>query len=430
VTAGGRVEPAKANDMRRPWPQLLRSALACTALVLAAAAPSAQAAPPADPNETCLACHQDKDAKGSSGKSIAVDPARFAKSVHGEVKLACTSCHADVSEKKIPHPEKLKPVDCATCHDKAVSDYRKTVHGMARKGGSEAAATCVDCHGKHDILRSKEEASRTSKANLEATCGTCHGKESIAGKEKMPGGNVAGKFHDSIHGRALAGAARASAPTCTNCHGAHDIRSRDDPASSSSRAKVPDTCGTCHTKERQQYVNGKHGKLRQEGNLASPGCTDCHSAHAIQAPTQPAFKAAVIKECGTCHADYLATYRDTFHGQVTALGYTSVATCASCHGAHDIRPASDPASMVSPQNRPATCLKCHAGATVSFAGWDPHANKHDSARNPLYYWSARFMELLLIGVFSFFGLHTALWLYRSLRERGGPRPPNPPPEAH
>jgi hypothetical protein len=389
------------------------------ALVLAGAGLLAPApADAADPNETCLACHSDKDAKGSGGKSIAVEPAKFAKSVHGEAKLPCTSCHTDVSEKKIPHAEKLKPVDCGTCHDKAVAEYKDTAHGKARKGGSAAAATCVDCHGKHDILRSKDPASRTSHANLEATCATCHGKEAVAGA-KMPGGAVASQFHDSIHGKALAGAAQSAAPTCTNCHGAHSIRTKDDEKSSVNRARIPETCGSCHTKERQQYVQGKHGKLRQEGNLGSPGCTDCHSAHRIQKPDTPAFQAQVIAECGTCHANYMETYRETFHGQVTNLGYMSVATCASCHGAHDIRPASDPASTVSPQNRPATCMKCHKGATVSFAGWDPHANKHDAARNPVYFYMGQFMKWLLIGVFSFFGLHTALWLYRSLRALKG-----------
>jgi hypothetical protein len=302
----------------RPDLLLRFAARILAACVLACAAPLAAAAT-ADPNETCLACHGDKDAKGSSGGSIAVDAAKFAKSVHGEAKLPCTACHADVSEKKIPHPEKLKPVDCATCHEKPVAEYRDTVHGKARKGGSQVAATCVDCHGKHDILRSKDSASRTNHTNLEATCATCHGKATI-GNAKMPGGAVASQFHDSIHGKALAGAARASAPTCTNCHGAHSIRSKEDEKSAVHRARIPDTCGSCHTKQREQYVNGRHGKLRQEGSLASPGCSDCHSAHRIQQHDTPAFKAQVIAECGTCHSDYMKTYRDTFHGQVTALG--------------------------------------------------------------------------------------------------------------
>jgi hypothetical protein len=368
------------------------------------AVPGAWAAT-ADPNETCLACHGDKDA------------GKHAKSVHGQAGLECTACHADVSAKKLPHAEKLKPVDCATCHEKPVADYRATVHGMARKGGSTAAATCVDCHGKHDILRSKDSASRTSHANVEATCAACHGKEAMRGQAKMPGGAVAKTFHDSIHGRALAGAARGSAPTCNNCHGSHDIRGKANEKSRVHRANIPDTCGSCHTKEREHFGRGQHGKLRQEGNLAAPGCTDCHSAHDIQPHSAPSFQAAVIKECGNCHADYASTYRDTFHGQVTSLGYTRMATCASCHGSHEILPASNPASKISPQNRLKTCQQCHAGATANFAEYDPHASKHDPKRNFVYYWTAKLMGLLLLGVFTFFGIHTVLWFYRSLREK-------------
>jgi len=391
-------------------------------LALLATTDARSAAPAPDPNETCIACHGDKDAKGSSGKSIAVDAAAFAKSVHGQLNLECTACHTDVSAKKLPHAEKLKPVDCAMCHEKPVAEYRATVHGMARKGGSTAAATCVDCHGKHDILRSRDAASRTSHNNLEATCGSCHAKET-RGSVKMPGGAVAAQFHDSIHGRALAGAARGSAPTCTNCHGAHSIRSKTSDESRVSRAKIPDTCGTCHQKERELFGRGHHGKLRQEGNLAAPGCTDCHSAHRIQLHNDASFQASVIKECGNCHADYASTYRDTFHGQVTSLGYTRMATCASCHGAHEILPASNPASTVSPQNRLKTCQKCHQGASANFAEYDPHANKHDPKRSVLYYWSAKLMGLLLLGVFTFFGLHTVLWFYRSLREKLRGKPP-------
>ena len=59
------------------------------------------------------------------------------------------------------------------------------------------------------------------------------------------------------------------------------------------------------------------------------------------------------------------------------------------------------------------------GATVSFAGWDPHANKDDPKRNPVYFYMGQFMKWLLVGVFSFFGIHTALWLYRSLRAMKG-----------
>jgi nitrate/TMAO reductase-like tetraheme cytochrome c subunit len=389
-----------------------------------AAAATSQAAAPATPSatDTCLVCHADKDAKGAGGKSIAVDGAKFAGSVHGQLKLECTACHAGVSADKIPHPEKLKPVDCAGCHDKAAKEYAGTVHGTARKGGNSFAASCTDCHGKHDVLRSREPASRTNHANVEATCSACHGSEAMAAAGKVPGGNVGGKFHDSIHGKALKGAAQSAAPACNNCHGSHDIRPKSQEASRTHRAKVPDTCGACHKPQREAYVNGMHGKLRQDGVLAAPGCTDCHSSHAIAQHDTPRFQTEVIKECGNCHNDYLKTYRDTFHGQVTALGYARMATCASCHGAHDVLPASNPASKVSKRNRVATCQACHAGASANFASFDPHANRHDRKRDPLFYYAARFMEILLLGVFAFFGVHTVFWFYRELREkfaRGG-----------
>jgi hypothetical protein len=287
----------------------------CAALCFASlAAGVASAATPSAPdvNETCFACHGDKDAKGAAGKSIAVEATAFAHSVHGEMRLKCTDCHGDVSPQKLPHPEKLKAVNCATCHDKAAKEYGSTVHGMARKGGNSVAATCTDCHGRHDIRRAKDPVSRTNHANLEATCGKCHGNDAMVAKGKLPGGNIVTQFHDSIHGKALAGAAAGSAPTCTNCHGAHTIRAKGDADSTTNRARIPDTCGTCHKKERAQFAASQHGKLRHEGNLAAPGCNDCHSAHRIQQHTVAMFQTEVIKECGNCHSDHLSTYRDTF----------------------------------------------------------------------------------------------------------------------
>jgi len=365
----------------------------------------------------CLACHAEPSAKGSSGKSIAIDRAAFGKSVHGELGLDCTGCHADVSPGKIPHPEKLKPVDCSACHAEQAKQYLQTVHGKARQGGSTVAATCLDCHGKHDIHRSKDPASRTNHANLEATCGACHGNDKFVQEAKLPGGNIARKYHDSIHGKLLASGTRADAPTCTNCHGAHNIRPKTDDGSRINRAHIPETCGSCHQAVYARFSKGQHGKLRHEGNPAAPVCTDCHTAHQIERHDLPAFQMAVIEQCGNCHSDFLQTYRDTFHGQVTKLGYSQVATCASCHSAHDMLPASDPASRVSLQNRVGTCRDCHAGAPAKFASFDPHASRHDKTRNPLYWYAAKFMDWLLIGVFGFFGIHTAFWLARLLVDK-------------
>jgi hypothetical protein len=150
-------------------------------------------------------------------------------------------------------------------------------------------------------------------------------------------------------------------------------------------------------------------------------CTDCHTAHQIRRSEVEAWRLEVVKECGTCHEQSARTFRDTFHGQVTSLGFSRVAACADCHGAHAIFPKSDERSSVSPKNLTATCQTCHAGATASFAQFDPHADPHDRERNALLYYTTTFMQMLLAGVFSFFGIHTALWFGRSVQVKAAGR---------
>jgi hypothetical protein len=55
--------------------------------------------------------------------------------------------------------------------------------------------------------------------------------------------------------------------------------------------------------------------------------------------------------------------------------------------------------------------------------YHPHANPRDRKSNPSLYFAAQFMNLLLLSIFCFFGLHTMLWFVRSSfaqRPGGGP----------
>jgi hypothetical protein len=258
-------------------------------------------------NDDCLMCHSDAEAKAEDGRSIAVDGSRFAKSVHGLMEMSCTTCHADLEGKELPHEAKLAKVDCSMCHEDVVKEYETSVHAVARRADSTVVAA-----------------------------------------------------------------------TCVNCHTAHETQ---------------------------------------------PVSTD---AWRIDLPT----------ECGTCHLDRIKTYRDTFHGQITALGFERVAKCSDCHAAHAIHPKEDPRSLVSAGKIVSTCQQCHADATPGFAQYDPHADKDNVERNPELYYASRFMHWLLIGVFGFFGIHALLWLPRSAMERrrhhaphSAPAPtPEPTPE--
>jgi nitrate/TMAO reductase-like tetraheme cytochrome c subunit len=404
-------------------PTFVRCAVFASVVVLTPAALAAPAAASSPGNEDCLACHDDATLKGGDGRTVAVLAKEFTDSVHGP--MACIDCHADLAHADFPHAEKLARVDCASCHADAVSAYGKGVHAEARAAGNTSAARCVDCHGRHDIRSSRDKGSPTYPLNLPNTCGKCHGDAKIIEAGGIKIGDVFAKYHDSIHGKALEKSGLIVSAKCTDCHGNHEIRRKSDPQSGVFRANVPSTCGKCHDGIQALYASGVHGSKLAAGDPKVPVCTDCHTAHEIRRTDADAWKLDVLAECGSCHAQSLATYRDTFHGQVTTLGFTRVASCSDCHRAHDIYPKADARSSISDAHRAATCRKCHPAASESFAGYDPHADKHDAGRNPPLYWTARFMQLLLAGVFLFFGLHTSLWFQRLLRKD----PPPPPKKA-
>jgi len=392
-------------------------ALVATFFALCAVPAFAQSSEPASPtSDDCMTCHADPATTRADGTPLVVDAKAYAASVHGQIDLACVDCHADLAKAELPHAEKLAPVDCSTCHADAVTEFKKSVHAKARAAGNTVAASCVDCHGMHDIRPAKDPESRVSHFNLATTCGKCHGDDAVIARAHLPGGNVVHEFEDSIHGRALTKGGLVVAPSCASCHGAHAIVASDAPESRVARANIPGTCGTCHEGISQAFSRGKHGAQLQQDNPSGPVCIDCHSAHHIQRAEMAAWKVDVVRECGTCHDESIASYRDTFHGQVTNLGYTRVATCADCHGAHEVLPASDPRSPISAANRLATCQKCHPGANANFAKYDPHANRHRRESGALLYYTGHFMDLLLLGVFGFFGIHTSLWFVRSWRE--------------
>ncbi len=149
----------------------------------------------------------------------------------------------------------------------------------------------------------------------------------------------------------------------------------------------------------------------------APICADCHTSHQIENPLLSSTRLVITQNCGSCHKEQLKTYLASYHGQVETLGYAYTAKCFDCHGNHKIQPVDDPRSTVFPANRLATCQKCHTNATAGFVTFQPHGNPDDFQHFPLLWLASKFMILLLTGVFAFFWTHSALWFYRSYKER-------------
>lgn len=370
---------------------------------LAAAVVSFCTAPSAAENSAaCLACHGDATLQDASGHSIAVDGSKFHSSIHGS--LDCTNCH--VSIKGYPHPDKVTPVQCSTCHADEASGLAGSVH-------ADGAHQCTNCHGSaHAIYPKTDPRSTVYPLNIPRTCGSCHGKDGLAGKHGLP--SVYPHYLDSIHGMALSKEGLLVAANCQSCHGSHHILSHTNPESPTYKTNIPKTCGSCHAGITASYKSGVHGKTLAAGNLKAPVCTDCHTAHAIVEPTEAEFRNQSTPICGSCHKEQFFTYRDTFHSQLGALGgYVETARCWDCHRAHEILPASDPASTVAPRNLVKTCGRCHADANASFVQYQPHANAYNRKLSPGLYYIRLFMNLLLVSVLTFFLIHTILWLIRS-----------------
>ena len=352
-------------------------------LLLAAGSAWAGDVGPGLENESCLGCHKD---------------AAFESPAHPDTK--CAECHTNITAEHkdaLPADQKLEAdAICAGCHGMAAKQVPKSVH---------ADHTCKKCHGPaHKIDVASSSDSKVSALGQMKTCGKCH-DEVMAGFEK------------SVHGKGLlkSGLTEAS-PSCSDCHGTHNIQMHAADKAKTGHLKSPETCGACHQNVLKEWQESTHGKLWHEGKKG-PVCVDCHvDEHNVEDPTSAAMRKHIPTDCGGCHQEGLETFRDSFHGKATELGWSTVAMCSDCHTAHQNLPASDPKSSIHPDNLQATCGSCHEKEvqTAGFMTFDPHVNPHDPATLPQLRFIYFFMTGLLLGVFAFFGIHLLLWLQRGL----------------
>lgn len=240
---------------------------------------------------TCLACHSTMKGKIRTDKGVLIDvqidEARFSQSVHGGI--GCTTCHKTFKDNPHEPPKgdvskslselaglvspkaKVDPVAyaaCSECHGDIYKRVSESVHGknvMEKK--QPDGALCIDCHGSpHYIMPSESKDSSVNKWNIVKTCGECHDKEEIAKKYNL-GTHIVEKYEESFHGKKYK-LGLPGAPTCVDCHDAHDIKKWDDPASPVSWEKRIVTCGKCHPGANKKFVAaithkpvGKHNPI-------------------------------------------------------------------------------------------------------------------------------------------------------------------------
>ena len=119
-----------------------------------------------------------------------------------------------------------------------------------------------------------------------------------------------------------------------------------------------------------------------------------------------------------------STYLASYHGLASESGSTVVANCASCHGAHDILPSSDPRSKVNHANLKATCGQCHPGISDKFLQGKVHINAPLSADigSVAVRWIRRIYLMLIFFTIGAMLLHNLIiWRRKALLRRDAHR---------
>jgi cytochrome b subunit of formate dehydrogenase len=365
----------------------------------------------------CLRCHEDPDLhRVADGDTISlfVSKEELGDSTHENIP--CVKCHTDVDPRLRRPCEPSELADCSNCHARISEEYDISGHGVARAEGIPEVPYCTTCHGSHGVIKHDDEASPTFRASVPTLCGDCHREEGSASQVAvLTETSALSDYSTSVHGRGLEEKGLLPSAVCIDCHGSHQVLKHTDERSTVHRKNLPATCASCHRGIYKEFIKSVHFSRDGEEAEELPNCADCHSSHTIGEVEQDAFLTEVTHQCGSCHRDLSETYLTTMHGKAYQLGYLGAAKCSDCHGAHGILAGTDPNSTVGFRNIVETCAKCHEDANERFTGYLTHATHHDPVKYPILYWTYWAMTSLLIAVFSFFGIHTLLWIPRSFQ---------------
>ena len=306
--------------------------------------------------------------------------------------------------------------------------YPDSVHGRDYlERGVKDVARCWDCHGKHNIKKKDDPASTVNRRNIPLMCSTCHENQAVVVKYHIHAETPYQEYRQSVHGKALFEKGLLTfAAVCTDCHGVHNIQGVGEPHL---MARRPETCGRCHILIFDEYKDSIHGREALKGNVDAPLCVDCHGEHKLMSPQDErssASRGRVTATCAACHArpevmrkygvpeDRIQTFIESMHGIAAGFGSKATANCSDCHGVHDIRPASDPASRVNPARLAKTCgqAACHPGMPEKIRTAKIHVGP-DRAKSPATFAVRsvlRWAVLVLLAA-------TALWFAVSLGNR-------------
>lgn len=390
----------------------------------------------------CSTCH-DEEQLDAAGNSLNTYHINFMESVHGRAIVSgnssaanCIDCHgahnivsSDDENSPINHFNVAKT--CAKCHEDIDEIYETSIHATSIRDGEKGPATCTDCHGEHDILRVTDSRSPMIAQRIYAMCGKCHFDVALMDQYGLASSEQETLFKGSVHAEEVK-AGNENAPTCTDCHGFHDVLPLSDPKSPSNFMNVANTCGQCHETEKDQFWESVHGVSVKRGHKDSPVCTDCHGEHAILRTEDENSPVSLLNlsqnTCARCHASIVindkygiehnrvSSYNDSYHGLAVQHNSERAANCSSCHGNHHILHSSNPKSTVSKERLVETCGKCHPGIGDNVLAAPIHTDI-TLRSDAIQAWVPRIYLVLIVVVIGGMLLHNGVIIWALFREK-------------
>jgi predicted CXXCH cytochrome family protein len=412
---------------------------------------AAQGAASVHADLACTDCHEGVDAAvrphhGSAGPASCTGchsnlsrahafHADFAKTPFvATAETDCAGCHGTHGMQPASGPKSVfsgtkLTAACSDCHEEEAEHFANSSHGAALAAGRPEAPDCLTCHrravaGGSDPLKLKQEQSRL--------CLGCHRDDKRVVEASAVSRGFIVSYSESVHGMSVA-KGKAKAANCVDCHGSHETAGALAAGSRVNLQNIQATCARCHEKEAREYQVSAHAGALRKGSKDAPVCTTCHGEHQILRPTD--VNAAVSARnvsgevCGACHAsvklsaryglatDRFETFADSYHGLATRGGSVVAVNCSSCHGAHAVRPSTDPLSPINKAHLAQTCGQCHVGANTRFASAPVHVTAAPHGQEPLVYWIATLYVWLIVVVIGGMLLHNGLDFVRKVRRK-------------
>ncbi|MDT8323961.1 MAG: cytochrome b/b6 domain-containing protein [Bacteroidota bacterium] len=347
---------------------------------------------------------------------------------NGTLDESCKQCHGEhnvlpLEDESNPFHHSNMTESCGKCHPDVTHSFASSEHGKALFGGVKGAPTCISCHTR-DVTGHQGKLSTLETKRLQETlCLECHEDNEDVRSRMGPSVSFIKAYEHSVHGLALH-RGNGEAANCVDCHGSHEMKRSFDPTSRIHKMNVAEDCGQCHTDIAAEFNESIHGEAIARGNLDSPTCNSCHGEHNIlptSDPDSPVAAANVSQQvCSPCHsslkmsekygfsAGQARSYEDSYHGLAVKGGSAEAANCASCHGVHNIKPSSDPTSLIHKDNLVETCGSCHPNANVRFATGRIHVTESDRENDPILYWIAYIYIILIVVVIGGMLAHNVL----------------------